>query len=167
MPRKLVGLTPQRRLDRCVARLPARRQIFEIRQRRAEAGLVQHREPPRGRPQHEAGAAIGALEGRAFVARRLVKMLLVRHQILESVGRAQLVLGEWKIVEPRLAAIRTPPLRQDQRPVNDLGNLEFFVLLLCRDSSGDGRNSRYVRRCRSPRSTRERGGDRNPPLRLL
>ena len=57
-------------------------------------------------------------------------MLLVRHQILKSVGRAQLVLGEWKIVEPGLAAIWTPPLGQDQRPVKDLGNLEFFVLLL-------------------------------------
>ena len=52
----------------------------EIRQRRAEAGLIQHREPPRSRPQHEAGAAIGALEGRAFVARRLLKLLLVMQQ---------------------------------------------------------------------------------------
>ncbi len=78
MPRKLIGLTPQRRLDRCVARLPARRQLFEMRQCRAEASLVQHRKTPHARPQDKAGAAIGALEGRAFVARCLVKVLLVR-----------------------------------------------------------------------------------------
>ena len=129
MSRKLIGLTPQRRLDPCAAGLPARCQIFEIRQRHAEAGLIQHREPPRGRPQHKPGATIGALEGCAFVARRLMKMLLVRRQIFEGIRWAQLVLGEWKIVEPDLATIRTAPLGQDQHPIQDLGNLEFFVFL--------------------------------------
>ncbi|MGY4366007.1 hypothetical protein ACVW1A_002072 [Bradyrhizobium sp. LB1.3] len=57
-------------------------------------------------------------------------MLLVRRQILKGIGRAELVLGKWKIVEPGLAAIRTPPLGQDQRPVNDLGGLKFFFVIL-------------------------------------
>src|SRR6202011_4705857 len=123
-------------------------------------GLIQYREPPRGRPQHKTGTAIGELEGRAFVARRLVKMLLVRRQILKSVGRAQLVLDEWKIVEPGPAAIRTPPLGQPRQP-------RILRLPPRLDSSGDGHSGRYVRRYRSPRSTRKRGEDRNPPLRRL
>jgi len=78
MPRKLIGLTPQRRLDRCVARLPARRQLFEMRQCRPEASLVQHRKTPHARPQDKAGAAIERSKDAAFVARCLVKVLLVR-----------------------------------------------------------------------------------------
>src|SRR5208283_2299016 len=76
------------------------------------------------------GAAIGALERRAFVARRLVKNLLVGRQIVEGVGRAQFVLGKWKIVEPGLAAIWTPPLGEDQRPVEHLGDPEVFLRLV-------------------------------------
>src|SRR5262249_35066823 len=64
--------------------LPAHREIIEIRQRCAEAGLSQHCEPARSRPQHEPGAAVGALEGRAFVAGRLVKMLLVRRRRIDG-----------------------------------------------------------------------------------
>ena len=36
--------------------------IFEMRQRRPETGLIEHREPPRARPQHQAGTAVGAIE---------------------------------------------------------------------------------------------------------
>jgi hypothetical protein len=38
--------------------------------------MIQHGEAPRPRPQHETGAAVGVLEGRAFIlARRLIKTL--------------------------------------------------------------------------------------------
>ena len=150
---------------RCAACLPARRQVFEIRQRRAEASLIQHREPARGRPQHQAGAAIGALERRAFVARRLVKMLLVRRQVLEGVGRAQFVLGKWKIVEPGLAAVRDAATRTGSAPGRTPRRPRTVLVVLVVDASGDGRSRRYARRRRSPRSTPGRGGDRNPPPR--
>src|SRR5208337_1412741 len=57
-------------------------------------------------------------------------MLLVRRKVLEGVGWAQFVLGKWKIVELGLAAVGTPPLGQDQRPVEHLGDLELFVIFV-------------------------------------
>ena len=163
-PCKLVGLSPQRRFHRLVGRFPARRQILETGQRRAKTGLVQHREPPCARPQHQAGATIGALEGSAFVAGRLVEMLLVRRQLLEGIRRAQLVLGEGKLLERRLAAIGTPPLatgsapgRRPRRP--RIPRHRPPVAAPATPAVID-----RARRCRSPRSTRARGGGRTPPL---
>ena len=77
-----------------------------MRQGRPASGLVQHGEPANAWPQHQAGAAVGTLERSPLIARRLVEMLVVRRQILEGIGRAELVLGEWKITEPGLATVR-------------------------------------------------------------
>src|SRR5271168_360034 len=58
-----------------------------------------------------------------------MKMLIVRRQTFERVGRAELVLGEWNIAESSLAAVRPPPFGQDQRPVEHLADLEPVLIL--------------------------------------
>ncbi|MGY8669362.1 hypothetical protein Q3C01_44505 [Bradyrhizobium sp. UFLA05-109] len=52
----------------------------------------------------------------SLVSQRAIRSS-ARHQTLKGVGRAQFVLGEWKIAEPGLTANLTQPLGQDQRPV--------------------------------------------------
>src|ERR1700720_393437 len=58
-----------------------------------------------------------------------MKMLLVRRQTFERVGRAELGLGEWNIAESSLAPVRPPPFGQDQRPVEYLADLEPVLIL--------------------------------------
>jgi hypothetical protein len=73
-----------------------------------------------------------------------MEILLVRRQVLESIGRAQFVLAERNVVEPGPAAIGPAPFGQGQSPVDDFGNLEFFVILLVSTPVSE------VRFCRSP-----------------
>ena len=56
-------------------------------------------------------------------------MLFVRRQLIEGVGRTKFVLGERKIPESGLAAVRAPPVRQHQISFDDLDDFEgvFFI----------------------------------------
>src|SRR5262249_15901282 len=86
----------------------------------------------RPRPQHQGGPTVGAFEGGAFVACRLVEILFVGLQVFKSVGRTEFVRQKGQVPQGRLAAIRTPPVRQGLPPILHLPHLEVLLVLIIR-----------------------------------
>lgn len=68
---------------------------------------------------------IGAVEGGAFIASRLVEMLLVWLHVVEGVGRREFAVHGRQYAERRRHAVRPTPFGQALIAVEDLARLEF------------------------------------------
>ncbi len=81
-------------------------------------------------PEHERRSQIGAVEGRALVARRLGKVALVRRLVVKRARRQNLTLADWGLAEIDGRIVRRAPLVDVIAAVTYLVDLKILILCL-------------------------------------
>ena len=109
---------------------PALGQVSQIGEGDCRAGLTHNREEAPARPEHESGPAVGSLEGGPFVAGRLMKVLLVRLQVVECIRRTEFLVPDGNLTQHRGLLIGSPPCRQAYGAVEDFDLLKFVFVRL-------------------------------------
>src|SRR4029079_17562874 len=114
---ELSRVMPQQLCMILAAAQPALGQVGQIGEGDRHAGLTQNGKEALARPEHESRPAVGSLERGALVAGRLMKVLLVRLQVVERVGRAEFVVSNRNLTQHRGLTIGPPPCRQSNGAV--------------------------------------------------
>src|SRR5215211_6516820 len=106
---EFMRLMPQGRCMILATARPALGQVGEIGQGDRHAGLTQNGKEALARPEHESRPAVSSLERGALVASRLMKVLLVRLQLVERIRRAELIVSDRNLTQHRGLTIGLPP----------------------------------------------------------
>jgi hypothetical protein len=122
-------LIPERRLRIGTGLLPCPDQLAEEGNADLQPALAEDRGAMPARPDDEGGALVEPIEAGAFVAGSLLKLELIRLQVVEHAGRGELIQLEGKRSQVRMAAVGMTPSVDELTALVDFADLELIVVV--------------------------------------
>jgi hypothetical protein len=122
-------LIPERRLRIGTGLLPCPDQLAEKGNAHLQPALAEDRGAMPARPDDEGGALVEPIEAGAFVAGSLLKLELIRLQVVEHAGRGELIQLEGKRSQVRMAAVGMTPSVDELTALVDFADLELIVVV--------------------------------------